>query len=147
MTTPKNTLSKGAAELEAFFAAKEIDTAPAWRPEPGDHMIGTVIGFRIGTTSDYDDYPIVIYKTDEGATISVHAFHTLLRERLQELGTKKGVRQILHYGGKQKKANPTEAEKQKGLDEYHMYYVQNADALVNGGSTLMDEMPVINDKK
>jgi hypothetical protein len=113
-------------ELERFFEQMRKDTAPAWRPEPGTTMMATVEGFRIGRDTGYGEYPIVIYKLDNGEVVSVHAFHTLLRDQLKELGTKKGVKQILHYGGKQKKTKATEEEVKAGRDEYHMYYVKNA---------------------
>lgn len=125
----KKELTGTAAELEAFFQRMQRDTAPAWRPEPGTTMAGTVEGFRIGRDTGYGEYPIVVYKLDNGEVVSVHAFHTLLRDQLKELGTKKGKRQIIHYGGLQKKTKATDEEREKGRDEYHMYYVKNADDL------------------
>ena len=119
MVAPKKT--KDVEELEQFFAQMQKDTAPAWRPDPGTTMAATVEGFRIGRDTGYGEYPIVIYKLDDGQVVSVHAFHTLLRDQLKELNTKKGTRQLLHYGGKHTKNKATDEERAQGRDQYHMY--------------------------
>lgn len=63
-----------AQQLEEGFA-------PAWRPEPGDKLIGTVT--RLSTAqSDYGPYPVLTIRQDDGENLSVHAFHTALRNQL-----------------------------------------------------------------
>lgn len=115
-----------ADEIERFFAMKDRDTAPAWRPDPDTMMAGELQGFRIGPDNGYGTYPIMIYKLDNGQVISVHAFHTLLRESLKEMHPKKGDRHLIHYAGKQE----TNASIKKGDNSdrqyYHMYYIRNA---------------------
>lgn len=135
-----NKLSPEAAEIEAFMERMQRDTAPAWRPEPGTTIAATVEGFRIGRDTGYGEYPVVIYKLDNGQLISVHAFHTLLQDQLRELKGKKGTRQILYYGGKVKKNNASEEDRKTGRDEYHMYFVRNADDLATD-TAMHDEMP------
>jgi hypothetical protein len=128
MTAPKNSaakLSAAAQEIEEFFQRKQLNTAPAWLPQPGTVMAAEVAGLRMGE-SGYGPYPIVVYKLDSGEFVSVHAFHTLLRTRLAELGTDVGKRQILSYDGLVPKNKATKEEIEKGLDKYHMYYVENA---------------------
>lgn len=125
-------------ELEEFFRMREMATAPAWRPEPDTTIAAEVVGLRMGE-SGYGPYPIVIYRLDSGEIVSVHAFHTLLRERLRELGTTIGKRQFISYMGKREKSNATPEEKEKGLDQYHMYFVQNADDIKNGVTGVADD--------
>lgn len=115
-----------AEEMEAFQQRMAIDTAPPWMPETGDILTGTVIGFRIGRDTGYGEYPIIVYKKDDGSYTAVHAFHTLLRDMLKELKPTPGVTQIITYLGVQEKRNATDDEKARGLDKYHMYYGQNA---------------------
>jgi hypothetical protein len=129
MTAPKNTapkLSAAAQEIEEFFQRKQLNTAPAWMPEPGTVMAAEVVGLRMGADNGYGTYPVIVYKLDSGEFVSVHAFHTLLRARLAELKTEIGKRQILSYDGKKRKNKATPEEIEKGLADYHMYYVENA---------------------
>lgn len=139
VTTP-NTPAAPNDKLAAFLLAEAINNAPAWMPGENEDqaiMHGTVIGLAMGESkqNDFGQYPIVIYKLDSncgqyeaGTHIKVHAFHTLLRTQLMEAGTKIGVEQMVSYRGKRKKNNPTEDEIKRGLDEYHLTYVQNVGA-------------------
>lgn len=118
------------AEMAAYRTAMQNATAPAWRPEPNTTIVGTVIGMNM-RESGYGPYPMITYRLDNGEVINLHAFHTLVRTSLAEAKTDIGKRQFVTYLGKQTKNNPTEEEKAKGLDQYHMYYVLNAEDLNN----------------
>jgi hypothetical protein len=126
MATAKTPPTTPVSEMDAFLQRKALNTAPAWMPEPGTVVAGTVAGLRMGNDNGWGVYPVVVYKLDDGSYVSVHAFHTLLRERLAELKTDIGVRQILSYDGKKSKNNATDEEREADRDKYHMYYVENA---------------------
>lgn len=121
-------LSKAAQEIEKDLAEYQermmLRQAPAWRPEPKTTICGEVIGLRMGS-SDFGSYPIVIYRnllTNE--IIAVHAFHTILRNKLAELKTDIGKQQWITYLGKQ--ASRTRKDKDGEPGEYHNYDVENA---------------------
>lgn len=132
-------ISKVAQAIEDEFAAyqerKNFRQAPAWMPEPGTTIKAEVIGLKMGS-GDYGPYPIVVYKvlvSPDGrsaleSTVSVHAFHTLLREKLAELHTEIGSVQWITYDGKvetnaSKKARAADPNAEK--KEYHLYDVEN----------------------
>jgi len=152
MPTAKKT-NDNVTELEAFFAAKDRDTAPAWRPDPGTTMAGEVQGFRMGglpaNAGGYGIYPIVIYKLDDGNVVSVHAFHTLLQDQLRELKgqgkAKRGARHFIYYDGvketnKSKRENEGKDANDKDRTKYHSYYVRDAADLSNEAE-VEEELP------
>jgi len=105
-------------------------TAPAWMPEPDTTVMGTVIGLRMGGTPEpvgYGFYPVVTYKLPDGSVVAVHAFHSLLRERLAELKTEIGkVQMITYLGQKSSRTRTKKGEDGKDIPvEYHLYYVEN----------------------
>jgi hypothetical protein len=116
-----DTAKKLSAELEAFFAAKELNTAPAWRPSPGDTLIGEVTGLRMGNDNGYGTYPIVVVKREDGTVASMHAFHTLLREQLRDLGCNIGMRIAVTYDG-ERITNETADLPEKDQKTYHLYF-------------------------
>lgn len=124
-------LSREAQELEEYFARKAQRQAPAWMPEPGTTIKAEVIGLRMGQ-SEYGAYPIVIYRQESGDVVAVHAFHTTLRETLQELGTTIGKWQYVSYDGK--RASRTRKDSNGEPVQYHLYDVENVgeDSAIQG---------------
>ncbi len=120
-------MSKAAQEIEAFFERQRLHSAPAWRPEPGGMLVGTVVGRRMGQDNGFGEYPVIIYKTEDGNYVAFHAFHTLARDILKRIGVADGARHAIVYSGLVKKASPTEEEIKKGNDEYHSYYGEDLD--------------------
>jgi hypothetical protein len=107
MTAParKTTASKVTdvatqVDVEALYEkSMQIRQAPAWRPTPGTRIRATVIGLRMGD-SEYGKYPIIVYKTHStNEVVALHAFHTILRERLAELQTDIGADHFITYLG------------------------------------------------
>lgn len=132
-----------AADIEAYFERKAFRQAPAWMPEEGATIKAEVIGLKMGL-SEYKsadhptgEYPIIVYKvigafgkngaiTAEpavGTTVSVHAFHTILRNELRDLGTAIGKVQWITYEGKQ--FSRTKKDKDGDPLGYHLYDVEN----------------------
>jgi hypothetical protein len=63
------------------IAERLESSAEAWKPEPGDKLIGTVVEVD-ERTSDYGAYPLLIVETDAGDEVACHAFHTVLKNEL-----------------------------------------------------------------
>lgn len=107
----------------SFDERVALATAPGWRPEAGDKLEKVeVVRLSLGEDSGYGQYPIVTYLKDDGTYVRVHAFHTLLRERLAELKTTIGSVQNLQYIGR-RTANTAKAN--GDVTEYELYYVEN----------------------
>lgn len=111
-------------DLAAYLDRKNLRNAPPWMPEPGTTVRGKVIGLTVAE-SDYGPYPRVIYRnTVTGEVFAVHAFHSVLRDRLVELKTEVGIEQYLSYDGKRKHNKNVDPKTGEPL-EYHMYDVEN----------------------
>jgi hypothetical protein len=119
--------TNGAFDVEEYYKRMEIAKAPAWLPESGAVMMGEVIGLSM-RESGYGPYPCVTYrKLDDQAVVNVHAFHTMLRQRLAELKTDIGSRHVITYTGLREKSQPNP----KGEKEtYHDYYVEDMNVVV-----------------
>lgn len=122
-----------------------INSAPAWRPQKGDILIGRLVGVRIGGTSKeeggYGKYPVLILDKlngegqPTGEFLALHAFHTLvvtpIIEMLKAKQLVKGGDVTVSYLGMNKKNTPNA----KGeYDEYHNYYVEPG----NGADKVLD---------
>jgi hypothetical protein len=70
----------------------DVAYAEGWRPEPGDVVIGVITDLSNGWSDQTQtNYPIVTLhdeKTDKD--VAVHAFHQVLRSKLNELRPKVG---------------------------------------------------------
>lgn len=106
-----------------------LTTAPAWRPESkGDRIENvTVVGLKM-MPSEYGAYPKVVYRTQDGEYIAVHAFHTVLRNNLAEIGTQVGHVHNLVYLGRP--LSNTRKNSDGDPQAYELYYVELAGAEV-----------------
>jgi hypothetical protein len=79
--------------------ALDAEYASAWRPNPGDKLIGTVteLSEREGS---YGCYPIVTVATESGERLAVHAFHEVLANELARVAPKVGDIIGVKYAGK-----------------------------------------------
>lgn len=73
----------------------------AWRPSVGDVLEGTVIDVDAGWSDQSEGfYPIVkVAREGTGETVTVHAFHQKLAERLKLLRPSSGEKIIISYDG------------------------------------------------
>ncbi len=89
-------------------AALDADYATAWKPEPGDTLIGQVteITERDG---GYGVYPIVTVKRDDGEELALHAYHTVAQNELAEqrpqIGERIGIKYVGRVAGKDAKGS------------------------------------------
>ena len=81
----------------------EQGLASAWRPDQDDPdtLIGEVVEIAVGT-SDYDPYPLVVVRKDDGEEKAVHAFHTVLKNEILRQKPQVGERVGIKYLGEQK---------------------------------------------
>ena len=72
--------------------------APAWKPQPGDKLVGIVtdLSVRDGT---YGQYPIITLRGGDGE-LAVHAFHEVLQNELGRVAPKLGDHIGIKYVGK-----------------------------------------------
>lgn len=80
-----------------------IKTAPAWRPEAGDTITGTVCKI-LRMSTQYGDYPKVVLQ-DTAADGSVnylawHAMHQTALDALKKAKPAPGDTITVHYGGR-----------------------------------------------
>lgn len=81
--------------------------ADAWRPEPGDKLVGTIveIGSRLG---EHGRYPIVTIREDEGGQeLAFHAYRQVAQNKLAELAPEIGERIAIRYDGPKPKSTGT----------------------------------------
>lgn len=78
----------------------EFDYADAWRPDVGDVVKGTVVAID-SRTGEFDAYPIITIRDEDGGERAVHAFHTALHQQLGDLDVQVGDEIAVQYRGKQ----------------------------------------------
>lgn len=96
-------------------ARVDRDFAEAWRPDPGDTIVGEVTD--LGQRNGYDDtpYPIITVRREDGTELAFHAFHTVARNELAAARPQVGERIALKYLGPKSGAD--------GRSKYHAYRV------------------------
>jgi hypothetical protein len=140
VTKVKDAPVSNGIDVDARSRNLKILGAPAWIPTPGTTMTARFIALRKGGIgSEYGVYPILtVEDAESGEFVSVHAFHTLLKNKLVGDGTpanpglrpKIGDVMTLHYEG----TRPSKRLDKKGDPiDYHLYYVLEGD-----GTTALD---------
>ena len=75
--------------------------AEAWRPEPGDKLVGVIVDLDERVSQyDEDAYPILTIETDDEEEFAFHAFHTVARNELAKQRPAVGDRIGVAYFGK-----------------------------------------------
>lgn len=75
------------------------DHAAAWKPEPGDELIGKVVDLGQRTT-EWGTYPIVTVKPEDGPALAFHAYHTVAKDALAGAYPSIGCEIGIRYFGK-----------------------------------------------
>lgn len=124
----------------SFRERAAIHNATAWLPKANDELHGELVGVRVGSTTEYQDYPVLVFKTpdlNDGYT-AFHCFHGVARERLSEIKPKKG--DVLHilYGGTKvgNKAIVRNGKEEENV--YHLYYIERDGDTTSGLSEGFD---------
>lgn len=77
----------------------EEEYAEAWRPEPGEKLIGRVVSLRTWS-GPFGAYPIVVVEQTNGVQRSVHAFRQVLATELAAIRPEVGERIGIKYEGR-----------------------------------------------
>lgn len=95
-----------------------LDYAPAWMPEEGDTILGVITSISVGPDNGFGPYPIVTILTNDGELKAVHAFHTVLKDRLYDIRPKVdeiiGIKFLGHI-------QPDDSD--KAINDYYAYKV------------------------
>lgn len=66
---------------------EEPEQVEGWRPEnEGDELIGKVLRYNMRKTDDYEPYPVVTVEQEGGDRKAFHAFHTVAKTAIEDLG-------------------------------------------------------------
>lgn len=123
----KNTALTVADKLALYREQMKIEQAPAWRPAPDSTVVGEVIGYRVGTTTEYGDYPVIVFKdVESGEPFAFHAFHTIAREWVATTKPPMGSVWAMTYNG-ERTANKVKADGE--TTEYHLYHFADFDEI------------------
>lgn len=78
-----------------------IESATAWRPEPGDILDARLVAV-VRRQTEYGAYPCLILDNGRDESLwAFHAFHTIAKDKLRELKPTPGERLVIAYPGKQ----------------------------------------------
>lgn len=82
--------------------ADRLDSYPeAWRPQPGDKLIGEVVALDVRDGYSGKPYPVVVVLDDDaGKELAFHAFHDVPRRELAAQRPQVGERIGVLYRGK-----------------------------------------------
>lgn len=126
---------KNAAATDPFLDRLEKGQAPAWKPEVGGVLVGTIMEYRTGTSKHPklpDTYPIAIVKDEKsGDEFAVHIVLTAIRSKFESAQPQVGERIGITYRGKRESASGA---------EYHDYdlIVDRKEAALNPFQTFAD---------
>lgn len=110
-----------AAALAAYndgFPVLALSVAPAWMPQPGDTIRGTVFGIIGREHPEYGHYPIVGVKTPDGALVAIHCLPQTLHDGMRAAKPQVGDEIVAAFVGE--RISGTRGD---GDVEYHLYAV------------------------
>ena len=85
---------------------EEYEQVDAWRPQPGQELIGTIVRINDRKT-DQGVYPVVTIREADGSKLAFHAFHAVAKTRLAEENPLPGDEMAIRYLGEQEGKNFT----------------------------------------
>lgn len=62
-----------------------MDYADAWLPVEGETILGVITSISMGPDAGFGAYPIITILTNDGESRAVHAFHSVLKDRLIDI--------------------------------------------------------------
>jgi hypothetical protein len=85
--------------VETISDSLDKDYAQAWRPSPGEKLVGAVVALN-EREGPFGSYPIVTIRTPEGRELAAHCFHEVLASELARLAPAVGDEIGVKYLGK-----------------------------------------------
>jgi hypothetical protein len=141
-------MTAGKDRYEALAAETEREHAEAWRPKPGDVLVGQYTRRDAGVSSyDGRTHPILVLKDRTGVEHAVWCFHAVLRERLAALKPKVGELVAVRYKGKRQGANAAyhdyavEIERAESADDWQAEAGDDEFAVDGDGTAAEDDIP------
>jgi hypothetical protein len=98
ITTPRNHDLITLSERIAQFKQKAVHTVEIWQPEPGESLVGVLIGHQKAVGAYGESYQILVQ--DETDNVTAAWLTTWLRENLKAQGANKGDLMALTFLGK-----------------------------------------------
>jgi hypothetical protein len=134
---------------EALAAETEREHAEAWRPKPGDVLVGEYVRRDSGVSSyDGRSHPIAVVRDRAGKEWGVWAFHTVLRQQLAAARPRIGEPIAIRYKGKRQGASGTSyndwsvaVERAEREEDDWEAQAGDAEFAVNGEGTAEDDIP------
>jgi hypothetical protein len=84
---------------------QRLDHYPeAWRPDPGDKVVGEIIELDMLESKFGGSYPLVVIETEDNRQVALHGFHTVFKSELARQCPKVGDRIGVAYHGRDEKA-------------------------------------------
>lgn len=124
--------------VTANVTPESIATAAAWRPTPGEKIVGTLVHREFRET-EYGTYPVVYIQDADTGIHAVHAFHATLKDGLRTLKPKRGTEVSITYLGE------AESGKRKEKDgspvKYHHYVVVDPSVILDSEDINWDDEP------
>lgn len=92
-----------AERIRARLRAGGNDYAPAWQPEAGDELVGTVESVVHLTSTHYPEqgsYPCVTIVSEDGSRLAFHGYRQVARQKLEAEDPRPGDSIGIAYLGK-----------------------------------------------
>ena len=87
----------------------------AWKPKPGDKLVGTVLEVSTRQSEFSGEYPLVTIETGDGREVEWHAFHSVAKSQLARVDPRPGDELGVKFLGLKKP--------ESGNSEYNDYKV------------------------
>jgi hypothetical protein len=100
---------------DALSERLDRDFAPAWRPSPGDKLVGRIVEMNVREQTMYDDYVVVTIRTDDDDEWAVHCLHSVLANEFKRANPQISDLVAVKYNG--------ERQRQNGKGTFHHYRV------------------------
>ena len=70
------------SRLRETLDTEQVSATESWKPEVGDELAGIFEGYSRGTTRKGETFPIANVRREDGTTVAVWGFYTVLRDEL-----------------------------------------------------------------
>jgi hypothetical protein len=85
-----------------------IALAPAWKPNPGDIILGKIVRLAWNEGGKWGRYPILTLQLEDGSYVAIHGASHALKEQMMELRPKLGETAAFRDNGRKMGKNNRE---------------------------------------
>lgn len=119
---------------------EEYEQVDAWRPQPGQELIGTIVRINTRESDQGPPYPVVTIRESDGSKLAFHAFHSIPKARLAEDKPLVGDEIAIRYLGEQEGKNFT-YHNYRIVVEHHQMSTKDAEDVAATQQAKEDEVP------